>query len=49
MRVLLLIIAVVTVLYVYAWQKSLDPHPPILQSHSVYSDSGTLSLEGQPC
>jgi len=53
MRVILLILAVVTVLYAYAWQMSQPVPSSLPRTQSVYSDSGVADIpsetEASPC
>jgi hypothetical protein len=50
MRVILLIVAVVVVLYAYAWQVSNDTRSSINREQSVYSVGGVSdAMEANPC
>ena len=50
MRVIILILAIVSVLYAYAWQISRESRPYHTQPQSVYSNRGTtLDAEASPC
>lgn len=53
MRVILLILAVVTVLYAYAWQLSQPVPTSLPRAQSVYSDSSVSDIqsetEASPC